>query len=116
MSWGLILLAGIVVPVGALLIWVGRRGAAGKVDFSLGGHSKEKTNPADWEHAHLIIGNGLVASGYMCLVSAVLLVVGPLIGLSEDQTAGLSMGLFCIACFYIVPVIIRGLGAIEKDA
>lgn len=115
MNWGPVLFAAIILPVAGLVIWLGRRGAAGAIDFSLGGYSRANTEPADWEHAHTIMGTGLVTVGFGYVLAVGAMALAWIGGVSEDLATGLAIGILMIATFYLIPVAVRATRAAAGD-
>ncbi len=111
MNWGPVLFGALILPVAGLLIWLGRRGAAGKIDFALGGHNRSNTSPEDWDHAHQIIGNGIIASGFGWVLAVAAMALGYLAGVDEGLAIGLAIGVLMISSLYLVVVVVRGLKA-----
>ena len=58
--------------MGAGLIWLGRRGQSGQIDFAMSKYNRENTTPQSWQDAHEVTGEGIVRSGAAFLVGSVI--------------------------------------------
>ena len=99
--------------VGLVIILLGARARAGRVDLALGSHTRENTDPVSWERAHQIIGEGLIWAGLGFVAAGISFPVIYLIFDDSETPAAITLlalvGL-AIACMFIA--ILVGLKAI----
>ncbi len=69
--------AAVMLVLGTGVLAVGWLGRSGRLDFALGGWTKETTTDTSWREAHRIIGGWFVAAGVVAGVTGLAIVVVP---------------------------------------
>lgn len=103
---GPIVLAVAMIATGVMTVVIGRRGAAGRLDYSWGGFTKSNTDPEAWAGAHLAAGPRIAIGGFLIGASGV---VAPVLMLAGR----LGLGLAALVGFVIagVAMLMKGVGA-----
>ena len=110
---GAFFVAATIALVGALMVWLGRRGERGEIDFALGAHRKDDTDPALWQRAHEVVGSGLVFSGLgFIAVGALFVLVVALLDFGENVTAVLLLVLIALPTGWLIRATVRGMAAL----
>lgn len=88
----------VLASLGTALLTVGVLGWRGRIDFALGGWSRDQASPESWRAAHLAIGRSLCVAGAIALVGVVAVVM------TRSAWAGPLVVGFSVAL--LVPVVI----------
>ena len=67
----------VVAVLGALLPAVGWLGRTGRVDFALGGWTRESASPESWRAAHVVIGTWFMRAAGLAVTTALTAMLVP---------------------------------------
>lgn len=70
-----LLAVGVMLVLGIAILIVGRLGRQGRLDYSLGGWTKQSASAESWAVAHRMIGTGFMVAGVVAGVSGLVALV-----------------------------------------
>ncbi len=99
----------ILALLGAAIIRLGKRGQAGDVDFAMGGHNRDNTNPKQWARMQETVGTGLVRSGVGYLIAAAMPLVLVAAGVEGASTIPPALVIVAISTAWLLRAAGRGI-------
>lgn len=102
------------IATGLMTVVVGRRGAAGRLDYSWGGHTKSNTSPEAWAESHHVAGPRIAMSGWLFIASGI---VAPVLILAGYEGVGVAalVGLVIAGVVVLLSGVGAGLGVLGRS-
>jgi len=111
---GFFVLAAVMGLLGVNVVWLGRRGRDGRIDFAMGHHKKRETDPTRWATAHEITGEGIIEGGTGFLLAAVTALIGPLIDFGTTATVVLVVVLAVVSTVWVLVSAGKGMAHLDS--
>ena len=106
---GPVAVALILAVLGGAMIVLGKRGRADELDFAMGGHTRENTNPTQWAKMQRTVGTGLIRSGVGYLIAAAMPIVLMAAGVDGNSTIPPALLIVAISTAWLLRAVGRGI-------